>query len=83
MTKQQHLSDHIRLIQTEMTMMCVEHWRVLFENRIEERDLREVLQKLIAMEKRIQYAKNCCHWIHEEIEEAKPKYSPTGDAGEN
>lgn len=69
-TPQKVLSEHLCFIQNQTTQICMKHWRALLEDKIE--DIEEVRETLVMLEKRIQYAKNCCYWIKTELEDKKP-----------
>lgn len=68
---QKQLSEYLFEMQNQLTIDCVKYWRRLLDGELEPDEAGKILEALEIVERKIKYAKNCCHWIKNEWDKTK------------
>jgi len=68
---QRLLSEYLFEMQNQLTMDCVKYWRRLLDGQLEPEEAGRILEGLEKVERKMKYAKNCCHWIKNEWDKTK------------
>lgn len=69
---QQILAEHVFQLHEDITKIAMQTWRCLMREEVSPTQIEQAKNILVEMEKRIQYAKNCCYWI-QDAQQKKPE----------